>query len=55
MAGVSGDGEVDFEDAIGIASFQIAMGRIPPAAAWVDGLVESADAEQTEAFAESFF
>ena len=29
--------EIDIEDAIGIASFYVAMGRIPPASAWVDG------------------
>lgn len=53
MAGVTD--EIDLEDAIGIASFQVAMGRVPPPAAWVDGLMETTAAEQAEAFAESFF
>ena len=33
--------EIELDDAIGIASFLVAMGRVPPPAAWVDGLVES--------------
>ncbi len=53
MAGVTD--EIDLEDAIGIASFQVATGQVPPPYAWVDGLVEAAAAERTEAFAESFF
>ncbi len=53
MAGVTE--EIDLEDAVGIASFQVAMGRVPAARAWVDGLAESAAEERTEAFAESFF
>ena len=32
--------EIELEDAIGIASFQVAMGRVPPASAWVDGLIQ---------------
>ena len=47
--------EIDLEDAIGIASFQVAMGRVPTPHAWVEGLVEAAASERTEAFADSFF
>ena len=53
MAGVID--EIDLEDALGIASFQVAMGRVPPAATWVDGLVVAADDQRNESFAESFF
>jgi len=44
MAGVSD--EVALEDALGIASFQVVMGRVPPAAMWVDGLIERAQASR---------
>jgi hypothetical protein len=53
MAGVTE--EIELEDAIGIASFLVAMGRVPAASAWVDGLAETTAMERTEAFAESFF
>ncbi len=53
MAGVTD--EIDLEDAVGIASFQAATGRVPTAMAWVDGLAERSAEERTEAFAESFF
>jgi hypothetical protein len=53
MAGVTD--EIDLDDALGIASFQAATGRVPPARAWVDGLVEASTEERNEAFAESFF
>jgi hypothetical protein len=53
MAGVTD--EIDLEDALGIVSFQVAMGRVPTATAWVDGLAEASAGERTEAFAESFF
>jgi hypothetical protein len=42
--------EIELEDAIGIASFQVAMRRVPPASAWVDGLVESRHRDTMEAF-----
>ena len=42
--------EIDIEDAIGIASFYVAMGRIPPASAWVDGLIQSQTRDRMEAF-----
>lgn len=53
MAGVTD--EIDLEDAVGIASFQVAMGRVPAARAWVDGLAKASAEERNEAFAESFF
>ena len=43
--------EIALEDAMGIASFQVATGRVPPASAWVDGLIEA----QQEASMEAFF
>ena len=55
MAGVTHEDDIDLEDAVGIASFQVAMGRVPAATAWVDGLAEALAEERTEAFAESFF
>jgi hypothetical protein len=42
--------EIELEEAIGIASFQVAMGRVPPANAWVDGLVENRHRNSLEAF-----
>ena len=42
--------EIDLEDAIGIASFQVATGRVPPARAWVDGLVQARQQDSMEAF-----
>jgi hypothetical protein len=42
--------EIDLEDAVGIASFQVAMGRVPPASAWVDGLIEARQQDFMEAF-----
>ena len=53
MAGVTD--EIDLEDAVGIASFQVAMGRVPAATAWVDGLADAASEERNEAFAETLF
>jgi hypothetical protein len=47
--------EIELEDAIGIASFHVATGRVPAASAWVDGLAQVLADERTEAFAESFF
>jgi hypothetical protein len=48
MAGVTD--EIDLADAIEIASFQVAMGRVPPASAWVDGLVSAQQENVMEAF-----
>jgi hypothetical protein len=42
--------EIDLEDAIGIASFQVAMKRVPPPSAWVDGLTQARQADVMEAF-----
>jgi hypothetical protein len=42
--------EIELEEAIGIASLQVAMGRVPPANAWVDGLVENQHRNSMEAF-----
>jgi hypothetical protein len=42
--------ELDLADAIEIAAFQVAMGRVPPASAWVDGLVSSQQDNLMEAF-----
>ncbi len=42
--------EIEIEDALAIASFQIAMGRVPPAGVWVDGLVERGQRDSIEAF-----
>ena len=42
--------EIELEDAIGIASFQVAMGRVPTASAWVDGLVEGRQRDSINAF-----
>jgi hypothetical protein len=42
--------EIELEDAIGIASFQVAMGWVPPASAWVDGLIQNRHMDSMEAF-----
>ncbi len=42
--------ELDLEDALGIASFQVAMGRVPPAGAWVDGLIQGHQQDLMDAF-----
>ncbi len=42
--------ELDLEDAIGIASFQVAMGRVPPAGAWVESLIQARQQVSMEAF-----
>jgi hypothetical protein len=42
--------EIDLEDAIGIASFQVAMGLVPPAGAWVEGLTQARQRDSMEAF-----
>lgn len=42
--------EIDLEDAIGIASFQVATGRVPPASVWVDGLIKTHQQDVMEAF-----
>jgi hypothetical protein len=48
MAGVHD--EIELEDAIGLASFQVAAGRVPPPGQWVDGMIESAKANAMEGF-----
>lgn len=48
MAGVTD--EIDLEDALGIASFQVAMERVPHPSAWIDSLVESQRADAMEGF-----
>ena len=42
--------ELDLEDALGIASFLLAMGRVPPPGLWVDGLVQAQQDETMEGF-----
>jgi hypothetical protein len=42
--------EIDLEDAIGIASFQVAMGRVPPVSAWVENLSQAHQPDSMEAF-----
>ena len=42
--------EIDLDDAIGIASFQVATGQVPPAGAWVDGLLQARQQDFMEAF-----
>ena len=42
--------EIEIEDAFGIASFLVAMGRVPPPLEWVDGVIEIAKAEAMETF-----
>ena len=48
MAGVTD--EIELEDAMGIASFQVAMGHAPPVNAWVDGLINAERADAMEGF-----
>jgi hypothetical protein len=48
LAGVTD--EIELEDALGIASLQVAMGRVPPPEAWVDGLIDQAKSDRIEAF-----
>jgi hypothetical protein len=55
MAGYRTDEEVDFEDAIGIASLLAGAGRVPPPAAWVSGLIVKRQDAINESFAENFF
>jgi hypothetical protein len=42
--------EIELEDAMGIASFQVAMGRVPPAGAWVEGLMHAREHDSMETF-----
>lgn len=42
--------EIELEDALAIASFQITMGRVPPPSMWVDGLIDQAQSDRMEAF-----
>lgn len=48
LAGVTD--EIELEDALGIASFLVAMGRVPPPSVWVDGFIEQAQSDRIEAF-----
>jgi len=48
-------GEVDLADALGLVSFGVLVGRIPPAASWVDEMARARVAEVNERFAETFF
>ena len=48
MAGVTE--EIDVEDAVGIASFLVAMGRVPAPAQWVDAMIERDAANAMEGF-----
>jgi len=40
--------EIEFDDALGIAQFQIAMGRVPAPGRWVDGMIDQAQADAME-------
>jgi hypothetical protein len=42
--------EIDLEDAMDIASFQVATGRVPPASSWVHGLIQAKQEDSMEAF-----
>jgi hypothetical protein len=42
--------EIELEDAMGIASFQVAMGLVPPASAWVEGLIHARQHDSMETF-----
>jgi len=48
MAGVTD--EIELEDALGIASFQVAMGRVPAPAQWVEAIVDAERADAMEGF-----
>jgi len=47
--------EIDMADALGLVSFAVMVGRIPPASAWVEEMAEARDAEINESFAANFF
>jgi len=47
--------EIDLADALGLVSFGVLVGRIPPASSWVEEMAEARNAEINESFAESFF
>lgn len=42
--------EIDFDDALGIASFLVATRRAPPASEWVDALIEEQQSNAMEGF-----
>ena len=42
--------EIALEDAMGIASFQVATGRVPPASSWVDSLIQAQLQDSMEAY-----
>jgi hypothetical protein len=46
VAGISD--EVDFEDALGVASFLVASGRAPAPAQWIDSIIDQAQADAME-------
>ena len=48
MAGVND--EIEVEDAIGIASFLVATGRVPAPERWVDAIIEQDAANAMEGF-----
>jgi len=48
MAGVTD--EIELEDDLGIASFQVVMGRVPNPAQWVDGIIDARQADAMEGF-----
>jgi hypothetical protein len=48
MAGVTD--ELEVEDAVGIASFLVAMGRVPAPAQWVDAILKESEANAMEGF-----
>jgi hypothetical protein len=48
MAGVMD--EIELEDALGIASFQVATGLVPAPGQWVDGIINARQANAMEGF-----
>ncbi len=47
MAGVSGD-DVAIEDAVAIAQFSVATGRVPAPSQWCDGIIDQMQADALE-------
>jgi hypothetical protein len=48
MAGVTD--ELELEDAVGIASFLVQMGRVPAPQEWVDAILDEQQANAMEGF-----
>ena len=48
MAGVT-DG-IELEDALGLSSFLVAMGRVPPPGSWVDSVIDAQRSDAMEGF-----